>query len=308
MTPTFFFGQLKGVQHHPNGSSTALCPVRSEHGRSIIAGVLQGGLKFQCSAGCSVAEIEDALARADQVRSNELAFDRLDSVSVGAVRWLWPGQVPLGKVTMLAGEGGVGKSLIAVDMAARVTGGQAWPGAAGEAGDGQRVKPGWAMMLAAEDDMADMIRPRLEAAGGDAARLIVVQAAKLGPEVEGPLDLRRDLPALTKLGSKVVDLRLIVIDPITAYLGGPGGDGVTLARPLARLARTTGAAVLCVHRPSRGERLSPLGRASGGFTGSARQVLAAASDGGGTGRRVMVAVKSNLLSGVSGLAYRVESG
>ena len=87
----------------------------------------------------------------------------LSQVAPRAVGWLWPNRVPLGKVTLLAGDPGRGKSLLALDMAARVSRGASWP----ESGSGC-APLGRTILLSAEDDEADTIRPRFDALGGDA--------------------------------------------------------------------------------------------------------------------------------------------
>ena len=76
------------------------------------------------------------------------------------LRWLWAGRVPLGKLTLLIGDPGLGKSLLTADVASRATRGASFP-------DGAACEPGSAIFLSAEDDAADTIRPRLDAAEAD---------------------------------------------------------------------------------------------------------------------------------------------
>ena len=89
------------------------------------------------------------------------------------VELLWPGRVALGKVTLLAGDPGLGKSLVTLDMAARVSRGVAWPD--DPTADGQA---GSVVLLSAEDDLADTIRPRLDAAGADNNRITALTAVR----------------------------------------------------------------------------------------------------------------------------------
>src|SRR5207249_2537482 len=88
------------------------------------------------------------------------------------LRWLWPGRIPLAKLTLLVGDPGLGKSLLTADAASRVTRGEAFP-------DGALCESGSVIFLSAEDDPADTIRPRLDAAGADVSRVHVLEAVRV---------------------------------------------------------------------------------------------------------------------------------
>src|SRR5262245_18675880 len=90
----------------------------------------------------------------------------LAEVQSRPVNWLWDGRIPYAKVTLLDGEPGSGKSLLALDLAARVSRGAAMPHS--------RVKPAGpanVVLFNEDDNLADTIRPRLEAAGADLTRI-----------------------------------------------------------------------------------------------------------------------------------------
>ncbi|MDD4890015.1 MAG: AAA family ATPase [Phycisphaerae bacterium] len=262
-----------------------------------------GELDYWCTVGCTRVELLYAIQQAKLRKAGDaLVTARMNAVKAGPVRWLWPGVIPLGKVTMLAGDPGLGKSLVALDVAARVTTGSAWPAG------GAACERGTVLLLSAEDDLADTVRPRLDAAGGNAEYMTAVQAIKLvGDKNELAVDLSRDLPSLAKMAKRVTDIRLIVIDPISAYLGGNSSlHGVM--RPLAKMASESGAAVLCVHHLGKKAQSNPLYRLQGSvaFAAAARQVLAVAADPDDRQRRLMLPVKSNLSAdNIGGLAYRV---
>jgi len=107
------------------------------------------------------AEIE-ALAEATQpldptdVRGGPVLV-RLADVEPEELAWLWPGRIPLGKLTLLAGDPGLGKSMLTLDIAARVSRGASWPDS-----PIARSESGSVILLSAEDDIADTIRPRLD--------------------------------------------------------------------------------------------------------------------------------------------------
>src|SRR5262245_30682212 len=80
---------------------------------------------------------------------------RLATVVPQPVEWIWPGRIPRGKLTLVIGDPGLGKSFFGLDVAARISRGATWP-------DGGRAPGGTSVILSAEDGLADTIRPRLE--------------------------------------------------------------------------------------------------------------------------------------------------
>jgi hypothetical protein len=120
------------------------------------------------------------------------------------LRWLWPGFIPFGRVTMLEGSRGMGKSLIAVDVMARVSSGRPMP-------DGTPCAAGAGVMLCA-DGIAETVVPRLEAAGADLGRIVLLESTP-----QRKIVLPRDV---IMLAQHVVAVRakLLVIDPLLAYL------------------------------------------------------------------------------------------
>jgi len=140
------------------------------------------------------------------------------------VRWLWPGRIPLSMITVLDGDPGLGKSMVTIDLAARLSTGRAMP-------DGS---PGLTacdvLLVSAEDDPACTIRPRLDAAGADAARIHLLR-----PECPWTLG---DVSTLRRI-IEPNGIQLVVIDPLMAYL--PAGanayrdqDVRTVLRPCCK--------------------------------------------------------------------------
>ncbi|HEY2414663.1 MAG TPA: AAA family ATPase [Pirellulaceae bacterium] len=197
----------------------------------------------------------------------------LESIAHHGVQWLWPRRVPIGKVTLLVGDPGLGKSLVALDIAARVSTGAPWPDEAPRSQNSTLPTPdselslsttplppeprtlnlpASVLLLSAEDDLADTIRPRLDAAGADCSRIMVIPSF-LGSSCDGAVprehELRRDLARLRTLIEAMNNCRLIIIDPISAYLRG-SANSVTEVRsllvPLAQLAQERGVAIVAV--------------------------------------------------------------
>src|SRR3990167_6026346 len=127
------------------------------------------------------------------------------------VQWLWPAVVPYGKLTLFVGHPGEGKSLASLDLAARVSAGRPLP-------DGSAVSPANVLLFFCEDGAGDTVKPRLRAAGADLAKVFEVRRRKDRDGTESLLDLSRDLHDL-QIEVERTHAKLIVFDPVTAYLG-----------------------------------------------------------------------------------------
>lgn len=227
----------------------------------------------------------------------------LSQVRPEAVRWLWPPYLARGKLTLLDGDPGVGKSLLTIDLAARLSRGGAMP--AGEPAG----RPHTVLLLNAEDPAADTTRPRAEAAGGDLERLHVVPLE----DREAPLHLPACLPDLHQLVARH-RADLLVIDPLMAFLPPHVSAGVdqcvrTALTPLARLAERTGCGVLLVrHLRKDGGGAIRRGQGSMGIVGAARTGLLAGPHPADPTLNVLAVSKSNVAGEVPSLGYRIVSG
>ena len=234
----------------------------------------------------------------------------LADVEPEELQWLWPGRIPLGKLTILAGDPGLGKSFLTLDMAARISKGSPWPD-----NPGQTSRPGDVVLLSAEDDIADTIRPRLDTAGADPSRIIAVEGIRIAGQM-GVLhfSLQRDLHALELAISRTSDVKLVVIDPITAYLGHTdshkNADVRALLAPLAKLAADHDVAVLGVTHLNKALGGKALYRTMGSlaFTAAARAVWLVTTDKDCPDRRLILPAKINLAAGSTGLAYTLLDG
>jgi putative DNA primase/helicase len=248
----------------------------------------------------------------EAVDGAEPAGDGLEVVCVAdvqaqTVRWLWPGRFALGKLSLIAGDPGLGKSMLSLTMAAHVSRGLLWP-------DRTECPAGSALLICGEDDIADTIRPRLEAAGADLARVIVVTLARDKGKRRG-FDLERDTAELLAKASAKTDCRLIVIDPISAYLGKTDSHNNSEVRGLLSVfaegvARIGAAAVMVSHLNKGTEKGNALYRASGSlaFVAAARSSYVVAKDHDDPKRRLFLPTKQNLAPDGDGLAYRVVVG
>jgi AAA domain len=207
------------------------------------------------------------------------------------VEWLWPDRVPFGAITVLAGQPGLGKSLLTIELASKVS--------TGKAGR----EPASVVLLSAEDSRSRVVKPRLEAAGADLKHVHLPDITREG--FATGLVFPDDAPRLRE-AVMTTEAKLVVIDPLSAHLAGRinswNDQKVREALvPLHRMAEETGAAVLIVAHLNKGESPDPLQRIGGsiGLAAAARSVLLVAPDpddpdGISSRRRVLAHVKSNV--------------
>ena len=233
---------------------------------------------------------------------------RLSDVEPEPVRWLWPGRIAAGKLTLIAGDPGLGKSFLTLDLAARVSTGAGWPDA-----PKSRFDPGDVVLLSAEDDVADTIRPRLDAAGADVSRIIAIDAVR-APDKGGklsarPVDLSQDVQYVEAAMEQLTKAKLVVVDPISAYMGETDSHNNAETRAmlakLADLAARRHVAVVCVSHLNKGAGRSAVYRVTGslGFVAAARTVWSVSRDEHDHERRLMLPIKNNLARDTDGLAY-----
>ncbi|MEZ0031254.1 putative DNA primase/helicase [Bradyrhizobium japonicum] len=224
--------------------------------------------------------------------------------------WVWPGRIPEGKLVLLGGPPGLGKSQLTALMAATVSNGGHWP-----CGEGSTL-PGDVIFMSAEDGVQDTIIPRLMAAGADRDRVYIVSAATK-PDGTGrkTFSLKTDVDLLEEMAKRIGTVRLIIIDPISAYMGGSDGNGNAETRevlePLADMANRLQIAVVAVthlNKGGGGGNQSALNRFAGSiaFVAAARAAFAVIEDPEDDERRFLLEAKNNLGKKCKGLAFRIE--
>jgi AAA domain len=231
----------------------------------------------------------------------------LSSVTPQAVSWLWSGRIPLGKLTLLEGDPGLGKSTLALDLAARVSCGRAMPDDTPGLG-----APAGIVVLTAEDGLADTVAPRLEAARADRHRVVALCGVRVD-DTERPPTLPEDLPGLHAAIDQVA-ARFVIIDPLVAFLGSTvdshlDQDVRRALHPLAQLAEERDVAILALRHLTKGGGPQAIYRGGGsiGIVGAARSALLVARDPEDDGARVLASVKCNLAPEPASLTFRLES-
>jgi len=236
---------------------------------------------------------------------------RLSDVVPEPIDWLWQGRIALGKLTLIAGDPGLGKSFMTLDIAARVSRGLGWPD-----NRNQPMASGRVVLLNAEDALADTIRPRLDCAGADVAKIIAITAINVisvtGISQERGFDLSRDILAIESAIQSMSDCRLVVIDPISAYMGGVDSHNNAEVRgllaPLSTLATKYGVAVVIVSHLNKSGGAQAIYRAMGSlaFTAACRAAWVVIKDKKDEKCRLFLPIKNNIAQNIGGLAYRIQ--
>jgi hypothetical protein len=252
----------------------------------------------------SVAKVAARLVPVAQPATDDRVTIAASAITPTKVEWLWPNRVPMGKLTTFAGWGGLGKSFVTMDLAARISVGGEVPHAGGECFDIGNV-----LILNTEDDPSDTSVPRLmEATSGvDLDRLRFLRPHKLNVFT---LD---DLETLDRAFEEMGGVRLVVIDPATAHLGAANDHknaelrAVLMPLSLWAMARKV-AVVLVTHvNKPQGGKVEALARVVGGvaWVNAVRAAVMFSKDPDDPARRLMVGMKNNLGPEQLGLAYKI---
>ena len=241
---------------------------------------------------------------------DEMIFRQLSDITMRPIDWLWPNRIARGKLTLIAGHPGLGKSQVAVWIAAIASTGGAWP-------DGGWVKPGRVLILSAEDDPEDTLKPRLIAAGCDESKIVVVYAVRTinddGQLIERGFSIVEDVARLAALVEHYGDVSTIIIDPITAYMGEDIDSHQTVAvravlRPLQEMAAKHHVAEIGIthlRKNSDGDAVL-LVTGSLAFVAASRATYFVMRDDANPARRLFLTAKNNLGADMTGYAYAIE--
>jgi hypothetical protein len=228
--------------------------------------------------------------------------DRADVITAADVRperieWVWRYRLGLGKLSVLDGDPDVGKSTLTLDLAARISRGDGMP----DGSPGPEAPRAVLLMATAEDGLADTITPRLQAAGADMGRVVILRGITDGPTGKRRMfEAPHDLPILADV-IRMRDVALVIVDALMAVLPAKvdshqDQDVRRALHPLAELAEETRSAVLFIRHNTKqpGRRAIHRGGGSVAILGVARCGLMVVRDAGDPARRLLVMSKGNL--------------
>jgi hypothetical protein len=320
--------KLPDAKPSDDGNWTSTCPAcKSSEFRFMDSG--SGRVLGYCQGGCAQGDIVAAVgfdysqakwkvAKTEQQSDDDETDDDYDldrtvcvclaDVTPQPVQWLWPNRIALGKLTIISGNPGLGKSFLTICLAAKITQGSKWP-------DGDEHAPqGSVILLNCEDDLADTIRPRLDAAGADVVKVVAIQGTKIDKKNTRQFDLSKDLGQLEHVLKRLQDCRLVIVDPISAYCGDKdshkNAEVRAMLAPLAELAARYKVAVVAVSHLRK-----PAGDSGGGaaihatmgsiaWVAAARAAYGVVRDPEDPNARLFVPIKNNI--GVDRGALRFE--
>ena len=252
------------------------------------------------------------IAQANQ--TDELIGDQIITLSAAEIKpkpidWMWPSYIAQGKISLLAGEPGTGKSQTCLNITATVTNGDLWPCGS------KYPEPANVLILSAEDDPEDTIVPRLMAAGADLSRVEFIESVKTiedHGESKRSFNLEKDVVNLERV-IKRWRPRLLIIDPISAYMGKADGNSNneirSLLEPFVKLTAEYGVAVITLtHLNKSNNTNSPINRILGsiGLPALARAGFAVVKDRDDEAKRLFLPIKNNIGEDRMGWSYRIK--
>jgi hypothetical protein len=242
---------------------------------------------------------------------SQISGETFDTIKEKALEWLWKNRIPKNKITIFGGNPDAGKSLVSLDLTARLTTNRDWP-------DGEKNGVGTieVALLFCEDDAADTVKPRLLVAGADCAkvhRLFSTFVSKDGTKKDRQIAFDTDLQKLERFLLEHRAIRFLVIDPISNYLGEASMVKETDVRrvlvPLAELAAALEVTILLIAHLNKRSDVSALHKIMGAvaISGVARAAWMFAEDPENEGSYLMVRGKLNVGKKTEGLRYTITA-
>lgn len=227
-----------------------------------------------------------------------LKLINMDEVTTVPVKWLWKPYIPLGKITIIQGDPGEGKTTLALAVAAALSCGKMLPG------DTEPREPMNIIYQTAEDGLADTIKPRLEAANSDCSHINVIDESK---EELSMIDER------IEEAIRLTHTKLVILDPIQAYIGANvdmhrANEIRPVMAKLGRIAETYGCAVVLIGHMNKasGQKCAYRGLGSIDIPAVARSLLIVGKLKNDPSKRVMSHAKSSLAQNGQSLVFQIN--
>lgn len=227
-----------------------------------------------------------------------LKLINMDEVTTVPVKWLWKPYIPLGKITIIQGDPGEGKTTLALAVAAALSCGKMLPG------DTEPREPMNIIYQTAEDGLADTIKPRLESVNAECSHILVIDESK----EELSMNDERIEEAI-----KLTNAKLVILDPIQAYIGANvdmhrANEIRPVMAKLGRIAETYGCAVVLIGHMNKasGQKCAYRGLGSIDIPAVARSLLIVGKLKNEPSKRVMSHAKSSLAQNGQSLVFQIN--
>ena len=247
----------------------------------------------------------------NNIPEDEAVIEYAEWIKPVPLDWLWWHKIPLGKLTLLVGDPTVGKGMFAIYVAAQITRGANWPDQ-----PGIKEAPGSVIIMSTEDAWDDTIVPRLIASEADLSKVCNIKVQKHYSEDDyehlSIYDLAANVHVLEKAVRRLEDVKLVILDPITAYMGkGKSGnsneDVRVFCAPLTELANEYRFSILGISHLNKKPDVQAAYRTLGsiGWTATARAIWFVAKDTEDDEKRYLLPCGGNLGPKPTGLMYKV---
>jgi putative DNA primase/helicase len=277
---------------------------RWDHSQNQLALLRSGGGWNQIET--SLRQAERDYAESQPAGGKAPALINCGNIQTTEIAWLWPNRIPSGMFNLLVGDPGIGKSFLTCYMSAVISTGGNWP-------DGTAAPSGSVFLFCDEDDFSKVVVPRLMSNGANTSKVFCANMLA-GDNVLFNIADPEHLQILKESIQHTGDVRLIIFDPITSYLGKVNANSNAEVRAalagLVRLAQETGVCMLGISHLNKKSDLDAMYRSLGsmGFVAQARSVWAVIKDKDDTTgeTKIFSPIKSNLSIKVKGLSYQIQ--
>jgi len=313
-------GKTKGIFPYCSRLLEGLAKTDSENVQSYINKIKKSRLDIEIlklinqgatSGHYDQNKIDDLYKQRKSLETPKEKYNLIDlgQVEPKPIDWLWYNKIPSGKLSLLVGDPGAGKSLLSLYMASIITNGKDWPDVKNPPGKNK----GSVIILTNEDSLDDTVRVRADEMQADCSKIKILEGMLPNDKAEF-FDVRKHIRILEQAIEKTRDVKMIIFDPITAYLGNTEGNKNISVRaalsPLAALADKHKLAIIGINHLNKDQAKKALYRSMGSvaFTSTARSVWLVQQDEDDTHmkRRFFSPLKANICKEPTTLAFSIN--
>lgn len=279
-------------------------------------------VSLYCNNDCNVFEIWGELgfdknSYRQIVTTQDLGYNKekaeleivcLADVEAEVINWLWYPYIPMGKVTMIDGDPGVGKTFLALEMCSTVSIGGSFPLEMGVI----NREPANTVYCVVEDGVGDTLKPRIMKMEADTKRIFAFTGAKTQQGYDVPFNLTDKFDRFEQM-LKQCKPKLVIIDPLQAFIGvdmNKASETRPALQRLVKAAETHNTAIVVIRHTTKGKQQKGAFRGMGlqDILGAARSALYVGADNDNPDHKIMTHSKGNLAKHGVSLMYTIEEG